>query len=265
MVFDVADVDRPLLVPPLGGKRHRLWLMQLRSDRLGGTEITVQRQDAAAGSRGEVGSLLEQRRVNPERTEFGIRLEAADGDHRLEVDLARRVMGCSGAIGEPRPPLVVPAPEHVVDRRPGGPRSSPRRTRPVPLAGRVPTRRLKAQDGVLVAAALVDRGRVGVVSWTGCAAMVPSASSVRAQDSTPVAIEMTTGQGETYTLTSQQLDDARDYIYCELVLDYGDPGSDIYSTSPLALCDVDWWDGLDLEALAEAFGADQAIKNGPQQ
>ena len=42
-----------------------------------------------------------------------------------------------------------------------------------------------------------------------------------------------------------------------LVFDYGDQGSDIYSTSPLAPCDLDWWDGLDLEALAEAFGAEQ--------
>ena len=88
------------------------------------------------------------------------------------------------------------------------------------------------------------------------------------QDSTPeadVPIEMTTGQGNTYTLTPQQLDDARDYIYCELVFDYGDQGNDIYSTSPLAPCDLAWWDGLDLEALAEEFGANQVFKNGPQR
>ena len=97
------------------------------------------------------------------------------------------------------------------------------------------------------------------------AAMAPAASGVLAQEATPVAVEMTTGQGETYTLTPQQLDDARDYQYCELVFDYGDQGSDIYSTSPLAPCDLAWWDGLDLAALAETFGAKQIVKNGPQR
>ena len=100
------------------------------------------------------------------------------------------------------------------------------------------------------------------------AALAPSASGVFAQVSTPgaeVSMDMTTGQGKTYTLTPQQLDDARDYLYCELVFDYGNQGSDIYSTSPLAPCDLAWWDGLDLAALAKAFGADRVVKNGPQR
>ena len=78
------------------------------------------------------------------------------------------------------------------------------------------------------------------------------------------SVTMTTGQGTTYTLTLQNLADARGYIYCELVILYGDEGSDIYSTSPLAECDVDWWDNLDLDAVAEQLGGTAALKNGPQ-
>ena len=111
-------------------------------------------------------------------------------------------------------------------------------------------------------------GALMIILGMACAAMAPSASGVLAQDGTPaadVAVEMTTGQGETYALTPRQLDDARDYVYCELVFDYGDQGNDIYSTSPLAPCDLEWWDGLDLDALAEEFGADRVVKNGPQR
>jgi hypothetical protein len=75
---------------------------------------------------------------------------------------------------------------------------------------------------------------------------------------------MQTGQGTTMTLYPQTLNDSRDYRYCELVFNYGDIGSDIYSTSPLAECSEEWWDGLDLEALAEEFGAESVVKNGPQ-
>lgn len=75
---------------------------------------------------------------------------------------------------------------------------------------------------------------------------------------------MQTGQGTTLTLFPQTLTDSRDYRYCELVFNYGDNGSDIYSTSPLAECSGEWWDGLDLEALAEELGAESVVKNGPQ-
>ncbi|MDW7731151.1 MAG: hypothetical protein SCH66_01840 [Methanolobus sp.] len=75
---------------------------------------------------------------------------------------------------------------------------------------------------------------------------------------------MQTGQGTTLTLFPQTLKDSRDYRYCELVFDYGDNGSDIYSTSPLAECSEEWWDGLDTDALAEEFSADSVVKNGPQ-
>lgn len=84
-------------------------------------------------------------------------------------------------------------------------------------------------------------------------------------DSPPEApsVSMTTGQGDVMTLTLRTLPDSRGYIYCELVFLYPE-GSDIYSTSPVAPCSVEWWDGLDLEALAEEFGAEAVVKNGPQ-
>jgi hypothetical protein len=75
---------------------------------------------------------------------------------------------------------------------------------------------------------------------------------------------MTTGQGKTMTLTMQTLTSSRGYQYCELVFNYGDAGNDIYSTSPLAECQLDWWDKLDLRALAREFGAQSVFKNGPQ-
>lgn len=90
------------------------------------------------------------------------------------------------------------------------------------------------------------------------AAATPAAAQQDAQ------VTMTTGQGREMTLTLRTLPDSRGYIYCELVFDYGDAGNDIYSTSPVAPCSVEWWDNLDLEALAQEFGARQVFKNGPQ-
>jgi hypothetical protein len=87
-----------------------------------------------------------------------------------------------------------------------------------------------------------------------------------AQVEAPAApqVEMTTGQGKTYSLTLKTLENSREYQYCELVFIYGEKGSDMYSTSPLAPADLDWWANLDLEALAKAFGAKAVSKNGPQ-
>ncbi len=75
---------------------------------------------------------------------------------------------------------------------------------------------------------------------------------------------VTTGNGKTLSLTLQTLPDSRGYQYCELVFDYGDVGNDIYSTSPLAPASLDWWNNLDLEALARELGAKAVYKNGPQ-
>jgi len=80
----------------------------------------------------------------------------------------------------------------------------------------------------------------------------------------PAKVTMTTGQGKKMTLTMQTLKKSRGYLYCELVFNYGKKGSDIYSTSPLAEAKLDWWDNLDLEALARQFGAESVYKNGPQ-
>jgi len=77
-------------------------------------------------------------------------------------------------------------------------------------------------------------------------------------------VKMTTGQGKPMTLTMQTLPKSRGYRYCELVFDYGDAGNDIYSTSPLAEARLEWWDNLDLKALAKQFGAKSVFKNGPQ-
>lgn len=77
-------------------------------------------------------------------------------------------------------------------------------------------------------------------------------------------VTMTTGQGKTMTLTLQTLPKSRGYQYCELVFNYGEKGNDIYSTSPLAQSRIDWWDKLDLQALAKDFGAKSVYKNGPQ-
>lgn len=53
---------------------------------------------------------------------------------------------------------------------------------------------------------------------------------------------MATCNGNDLTLIDQPaLADSRNYIYCELIFNYaGGCGGDIYSTSPLAPCDVTW-------------------------
>lgn len=91
-------------------------------------------------------------------------------------------------------------------------------------------------------------------------------SSFAQESRTPQApkVTMTTGQGKVMTLTLQTLPNSRGYQYCELVFDYGDKGNDIYSTSPLAVANLDWWDNLDLKTLAKDFGAQSVYKNGPQ-
>lgn len=80
----------------------------------------------------------------------------------------------------------------------------------------------------------------------------------------PAEATMKTSRGETIKLTLQTLPDSRGYRYGELVFNYGQAGSDLCSTSPLAEVDIEWWDNLDLEALAKEFGATSVLKNGPQ-
>ena len=112
--------------------------------------------------------------------------------------------------------------------------------------------------------------------------MIPNTSQADASDSTTAAPatdaggdtdipegwtspqSMTSAMGPTFTLTPDSLSPARDFIYCELVFNYGDAGSDIYSTSPVAPCDSDWWDSLDLDSLAAELNAESVVKNGPE-
>ena len=109
-----------------------------------------------------------------------------------------------------------------------------------------------------------------VVALAGCAPTTEvepepaeTTEAEGAADEVPTA-QMKNGLGEEVTLALLTLPDSRGYIYCELVFMYGDIGSDIYSTSPLAQCDLEWWENLDLEAVAAERGAVSVIKNGPQ-
>jgi len=103
-----------------------------------------------------------------------------------------------------------------------------------------------------------------LLGWGVARQIAAQSPSKTSGESKVPAVEMTTGQGQTMTLTLQTLPDSRGYQYCELVFNYGDKGSDIYSTSPLARADLDWWKNLDTEALATEFGAESVYKNGPQ-
>ena len=118
---------------------------------------------------------------------------------------------------------------------------------------------------ILLAVAVI----VGPIAVTACGRGQPTesveqAATGPAEEQTTPAVTMTTGQGREMTLSLLTLPDSREYIYCELVFIYGEIGSDIYSTSPLAPCSLDWWDNLDLDALAQEFGAESVFKNGPQ-
>jgi len=92
-----------------------------------------------------------------------------------------------------------------------------------------------------------------------------SLGELAAEDQPSEEVIMQTSQGKRLKLTLQNLENARGYQYCELVFNYGDKGSDIYSTSPLAPADLKWWDELDLQQLAKEFGATSIYKNGPQR
>ena len=75
---------------------------------------------------------------------------------------------------------------------------------------------------------------------------------------------METSLGKPMTLNMRTLKKSRGYLYCELVFDYGDKGNDIYTTSHLKECSVEWWDNLDTKKVAQELGAKTVYKNGPQ-
>jgi len=85
-----------------------------------------------------------------------------------------------------------------------------------------------------------------------------------AKDRVAPNVTVTTGQGKKVSLTPKTLPNSREYLYCELVFDYGENGNDIYSTSPMTEASLDWWNDIDLKALAKEFGARVVYKNGPQ-
>ncbi len=114
---------------------------------------------------------------------------------------------------------------------------------------------IKAKEMVLIASLSSS-----LIGWGACSRTLGDDKAAQ-----PSQVTMTTGQGKTMTLTMQKLRNSRGYRYCELVLIYGDKGSDIYSTSPLAQAQVDWWDKLDIDAVAKEFGAKGLYKNGPQR
>lgn len=84
-------------------------------------------------------------------------------------------------------------------------------------------------------------------------------------ESAPMTASMTTSEGKVMTLTMKSLPDSRDYLYCELVFDYGEKGYDLYSTSHLGEASLEWWNNLDLAKVAEDYGAVAVLKNGPQR
>jgi len=122
----------------------------------------------------------------------------------------------------------------------------------------------KKLGGLRLAALLLAVVLVGCAPATkeAPAPAEPTATETPAA-SVPTA-QMKTSFGEEVTMTMRYLPNSRDYIYCEMVFMYGDAGSDIYTTSHLEPCDTDWWDNLDLDAVAKERGAEKAIKNGPQ-
>ena len=110
-----------------------------------------------------------------------------------------------------------------------------------------------------------NRRRSNPLAWLFAVLGVGSLLAIAVPGDAEAEVSMTTGQGKTMTLTLKPLSDSRGYRYCELLFNYGDEGLDIYSTFPLAECSLEWWDNLDLEALAREFDAQSVIKNGPQR
>ena len=84
VIFDITHVDGPVLVPPLGGEGHRLRLVALGRCGPRRAERPAPRQDAAAGARAQVDTLLSEGGVDAELAEFGVGLQPPDRRHRPE-------------------------------------------------------------------------------------------------------------------------------------------------------------------------------------
>jgi hypothetical protein len=75
VVVEVADVDRPHLVAPPGGERHRLRLVGNGRRGLRRAQGAMQRQDPPAGARAEVDPLLGEGGVDAELAQLGAGLQ----------------------------------------------------------------------------------------------------------------------------------------------------------------------------------------------
>lgn len=88
----------------------------------------------------------------------------------------------------------------------------------------------------------MNRNRKQIVTTTFlCAVMVVDVCSQKLsaeEPSKPTGTTMQTALGKTIKLTLQTLPDSRGYRYAELVFNYGAAGSDVYSTSPLGVVDL---------------------------
>jgi thiol-disulfide isomerase/thioredoxin len=92
VVFDVAHVDRPGLVPPLGGEGHRRPVVRQCRGRLRRPQCQVQGQNAAARARRRGGSLCwAQRGVDADLAKSGVAPQPAHRRQGLETDLVCRV------------------------------------------------------------------------------------------------------------------------------------------------------------------------------
>ena len=64
-------------------------------------------------------------------------------------------------------------------------------------------------------------------------------------------------------VSAQYYTDTLEVRYCELVLNYDDR-AEIYNSTGLTDCPDDQWDNLDVDSIAQTYGANSVDKNGPQ-
>ena len=120
LVVEVAQVDRPVLVPTVGLEGHRLRLVRLALGPAQAIELPIPGQDPPAGAGAQLDPQLHQRGMDPELAQLGVDLELADRVHRRQVGLPGRVLGASVACPPARDPFLDPALQRRVDRRRGG-------------------------------------------------------------------------------------------------------------------------------------------------
>lgn len=116
-VVELADVDRPVLVPTISPEGHGLRLMRLACGARETIELAVEGEDAATGPWTELDAKLLEGRVDAELAQFGILLQLAYRQHGAQVDLAHA--------GFARMALIVQTEYALVDPALQGPRDGP--------------------------------------------------------------------------------------------------------------------------------------------